>query len=87
MVVYNREKSNNMYRASTYFVATWISNTIVFLFYPLITSSVALYSLNLENESYENIYAWFHVNLLLSLIGGSLGFMCACMCNDILISF
>ena len=36
--IYNRERANNMYRTTTYFITIWLSTFCCFIFYPLITS-------------------------------------------------
>ena len=39
--LYTRERQNNMYSATAYFLATWLTATLTFIMYPLITSSIS----------------------------------------------
>ena len=56
--IYNRERANNMYRTSSYFLTIWLSTFACFIFYPLITSVLSFSYLGFQDNSLSNYLTW-----------------------------
>lgn len=80
--LYTRERANNMYSASAYFLATWLTATLNFIFYPLITSSISFAFLKFQDHSFENYLRWIEILVIQALSGSSFGFMFGCLDLD-----
>ena len=59
--IYNKERANNMYSTTAYFLAIWISMTLCFIFYPLITSAFSFTYLGIKDDSWDNFLMWLQV--------------------------
>lgn len=62
--VFNRERSNNMYSTTIYFLSTWLMSTIVSCIYPLIVATMAFQYLEMEDSSLDNYLDWLRVLLI-----------------------
>lgn len=80
--IYNREKANNMYQATSYFLAMWATSALSFIAYPFLAATMSFYYLGFENSNFTNYLQWLLVILVMALSGSSFGFMFGCLLDD-----
>ena len=72
-----------MYSASAYFISGWLSSIPVLIIYPFLTSGICFHFLGFTDESFDNFLRWSTTLLIVTLQGGTFGFMLGCIMDKI----
>jgi ABC-type transport system involved in multi-copper enzyme maturation permease subunit len=80
--IFNREVQNHMYRASSYYIATILTSTLSFLFYPLIVSLVSFWMFGLDHHGWGAFSYWTLTLTLTATCGFSFGMMLGTLFKD-----
>ncbi len=81
--VYVREHSSKMYSSSAYFLSGWLSSLPMMVIYPFLTSSICFFFLGFTDTSVQNYFRWTSTLLMVTMQGGTFGFMLGCVMDKI----
>ena len=71
-----------MYGVSSYFIATWLANTILMIWYPLVIGIIRFYLIGFDDASFSSFMNWIKILYAMSLAGGSFGYIWAALVKD-----
>ena len=80
--MYYRERGNNMYTPSVYFLTVLLTGVVTFITYPLLTGTLTFRILGFSDDSWENYGNWMKVVSVMALSGMCFGFMIGTVCED-----
>jgi hypothetical protein len=81
--VFKRERLSHMYSSSAYYLAAIFTNSLIYMFQPIIYASFSFYFLEIKVDSPDMFYptymAWIKILILQALMGSTYGFMYSCI--------
>lgn len=85
--VFNREKSSGMYSAHAFYFSTLLHQIMIMIPYVMIIGHLSWISMNFENQSEENYYAWMWTFVQINLVWTSYALMFGCFFTDFFSAF
>jgi len=80
--LFTREISNRTYSPSAYYLANWFSALCTYCMYPIITSVLIWYFIELKDNSFTNLVCFTGSNALIALAGLNFGIFISSLTND-----
>lgn len=50
--IFNRERANNMYNSTSYFLAVWLIQTLLTILYPVISTAISFHYLGFDDYTF-----------------------------------
>ena len=73
--IFLREVSNKMYSTTSYYFACVTASVMMFILYPIISSSVSFFAFGFDQSSFSDLLHWISIMMLIALAGSFWGFM------------